>query len=173
MRSAELANAQGAPTAAKQFVERALELLPADDLELRWRALLERHAALLRLSDPEALKADSEALDALAQKLADPPKQAEAAYRKLLWELSGRARNGELTPRSPFGLCRGFWRSREPHNGADGAQGGYRELIARAYKISDPEWRKSFLENMAEHRQLPQLWQRQHLSPTDVPALEG
>ncbi|MER3483308.1 MAG: hypothetical protein C4332_09370 [Meiothermus sp.] len=70
MRSAELANAQGAPTAAKQFVERALELLPADDLELRWRALLERHAALLRLSDPEALKVDSEALDALAQKLA-------------------------------------------------------------------------------------------------------
>lgn len=52
-------------------------------------------------------------------------------------------------------------------------KGGYRELIARAYKISDPEWRKSFLENVAEHRQLPQLWQRQHLSPTDVPALEG
>jgi predicted ATPase len=85
VRSGERANAQGAPGAAKGFLDRALELLPAEDAELRWRALLARHTALLRLSDPEALRGDTEAMLALADQLADPSKQAQAAYRKLLY----------------------------------------------------------------------------------------
>lgn len=39
-------------------------------------------------------------------------------------------------------------------------EAGYRELMARADKISDPEWRKSFLENVAEHRAIVRLWER-------------
>ncbi|MBF6595564.1 MAG: AAA family ATPase [Thermaceae bacterium] len=85
VRSGELANAQGAPEAARQFADRVLEISPAESAELRWRALLARHTALLRLGDPGALKADTEALGLLAQKLADPQKRAEAAYRKLLY----------------------------------------------------------------------------------------
>lgn len=84
LRSGELANAQGAPGAARQFLDRALAIPPESD-DLRWRALLARHTALLRLGDPEALKADSGELSAMAQKLADPPKRAEAAYRVLLY----------------------------------------------------------------------------------------
>lgn len=37
---------------------------------------------------------------------------------------------------------------------------GYRELMDRAGKISDPEWRKSFLENVPEHRAIIELWER-------------
>lgn len=85
VRSGERANAQGAPGAAKGFLDRALELLPAEETELRWRALLARHTALLRLSAPEVLRGDTEAILALADQLADPSKQAHAAYRKLLY----------------------------------------------------------------------------------------
>ncbi len=39
-------------------------------------------------------------------------------------------------------------------------EAGYRELIARAEKISDREWRKSFLENVAENRAIVEMWER-------------
>ncbi|HEU4743392.1 MAG TPA: tetratricopeptide repeat protein [Meiothermus sp.] len=86
VRSGELANAQGAPQAARQFFDRALEILkpPGEALELQWRALLGRHSALLRVGDPQALKADTEALTRLAES-DGPQKQAEAAYRRLLY----------------------------------------------------------------------------------------
>ncbi len=35
---------------------------------------------------------------------------------------------------------------------------GYRELITRAEKISDLAWRKSFLENIPEHRVIASMW---------------
>jgi adenylate cyclase len=92
VRSGELANAQGAPQAARGFFNRALELLLDTQLgevlelrDLHWQALLGRHTALLRIGDPEALKADTEALEKLASQSADPGKRAEAAYRKLLY----------------------------------------------------------------------------------------
>lgn len=37
---------------------------------------------------------------------------------------------------------------------------GYREVMARAEKISDREWRKSFLENVAENRAIVEMWER-------------
>lgn len=46
----------------------------------------------------------------------------------------------------------------EPARAAAGA--GYRELIAAASKISEDAWRRSFLENVPEHRALITLWQR-------------
>lgn len=36
---------------------------------------------------------------------------------------------------------------------------GYRELMARAGKISLPEWRRSFLEQVPEHRRIQKRWQ--------------
>ena len=35
---------------------------------------------------------------------------------------------------------------------------GYRELLARARKISDPQWRQAFLENVPHNRALAQQW---------------
>ena len=37
---------------------------------------------------------------------------------------------------------------------------GYQELMQRAEKISDPDWRRSFLENVAENRAIIDRWQR-------------
>jgi len=39
-------------------------------------------------------------------------------------------------------------------------EAGYRELTARAEKISNAEWRKSFLENVPEHRTIVEMWER-------------
>ncbi|MGB8643680.1 MAG: adenylate/guanylate cyclase domain-containing protein [Anaerolineae bacterium] len=39
-------------------------------------------------------------------------------------------------------------------------QAGYRELMASADRIGVPEWRKSFLENVPEHRALVERWQQ-------------
>jgi class 3 adenylate cyclase/tetratricopeptide (TPR) repeat protein len=37
---------------------------------------------------------------------------------------------------------------------------GYRELQDLAEKISDPEWRKSFVDNVPEHRAIIEMWER-------------
>lgn len=37
---------------------------------------------------------------------------------------------------------------------------GYREWMTRAEKIGDPDWRKSFLENVSEHRAIVEMWER-------------
>jgi tetratricopeptide (TPR) repeat protein len=37
-------------------------------------------------------------------------------------------------------------------------EAGYRDLMQSAEKISDAEWRKSFLANVAEHRQIVERW---------------
>jgi tetratricopeptide (TPR) repeat protein len=39
-------------------------------------------------------------------------------------------------------------------------KGGHQQLMSLADKIGDPEWRKSFLENVPEHRELLKLWDR-------------
>lgn len=43
-------------------------------------------------------------------------------------------------------------------------ESSYRELIDRAYRISNPEWRQAFLENVPENRQMLQYWQEIHTS---------
>jgi tetratricopeptide (TPR) repeat protein len=40
-------------------------------------------------------------------------------------------------------------------------EAGYQELQARAAKISDAQWRASFLDNVPEHRTITILWQQQ------------
>ena len=38
-------------------------------------------------------------------------------------------------------------------------QAGHRELMARAEKISDPEWRRPFLGDVPEHPTIVELWE--------------
>lgn len=47
-----------------------------------------------------------------------------------------------------------------PDQARAAVEAGYRELMERAAKIDDPEWRKSLLENIAEHRAVIELWER-------------
>jgi tetratricopeptide (TPR) repeat protein len=42
------------------------------------------------------------------------------------------------------------------------AEAGYAELVRRAERISEPEWRASYLENVPEHRALRAKWERLH-----------
>jgi len=42
-------------------------------------------------------------------------------------------------------------------------EAGYRELHARAERISNAEWRKSFLENVPEHRTIVEMWEQANL----------
>ena len=37
---------------------------------------------------------------------------------------------------------------------------GYNELITQADKLSDPDWRRAYLENMREHREIVAWWER-------------
>jgi hypothetical protein len=42
------------------------------------------------------------------------------------------------------------------------AEAGYAELSRRAERISEPEWRISYLENVPEHRSLRAKWEQLH-----------
>jgi tetratricopeptide (TPR) repeat protein len=42
-------------------------------------------------------------------------------------------------------------------------EAGYRELMARAGRISLPEWRRSFLERVPEHRRIQVRWQKNNV----------
>jgi hypothetical protein len=44
-------------------------------------------------------------------------------------------------------------------------EAGYRDLMARADKFTDPEWRQSFLDNIPEHRALVAQWERSEAGP--------
>jgi hypothetical protein len=38
-------------------------------------------------------------------------------------------------------------------------EAGYKFLMERAEKITNPEWKKSYLENFPEHREIVAKWQ--------------
>jgi class 3 adenylate cyclase/tetratricopeptide (TPR) repeat protein len=48
----------------------------------------------------------------------------------------------------------------EPEPARLAVEAGFRDLMERTEKISDPEWRKSFLENIPEHRALIEMRER-------------
>jgi class 3 adenylate cyclase/tetratricopeptide (TPR) repeat protein len=45
-------------------------------------------------------------------------------------------------------------------NAGSAAEAGYAELVRRAERISEPEWRASYLENVPEHRALRAKWEQ-------------
>lgn len=81
LRAAERAKAQGAPLEARKFFDHALDLVPPDDRERRWRALLGRNDVLSTLGETEAHRASVTALLELASEL-DDHRMAEAHYRQ-------------------------------------------------------------------------------------------
>jgi tetratricopeptide (TPR) repeat protein len=80
---------QGAPREAARFFERALEWLPEEDLEGRWRVTLEHNTVLVYLSDLEAWKANIQKLHALARASGDSARVAEVFNREANLALSG------------------------------------------------------------------------------------
>jgi predicted ATPase len=82
LRAGEKANAQGALLEAHKFFDRALELLPKDDLDRRWRALIGRDSILGILGETEARMANDVALVELAQELDDKDRLADAYVRQ-------------------------------------------------------------------------------------------
>jgi class 3 adenylate cyclase/tetratricopeptide (TPR) repeat protein len=92
VQAGERAQAQGAPREARQFLDRALQLLPPVARALRWRALLIREYALRSLGLREPEQADIQALLALADDFDDDTRRAEAFLRQARY----LARGGEL-----------------------------------------------------------------------------
>jgi len=81
-KAGERARAQGAPIEARRFFDRAVELLPPEDREARWRILLGRDEVLGVLGEIEARKVEDRRLVALAQEIGDDRRLAEAYYRQ-------------------------------------------------------------------------------------------
>ncbi len=77
----EQARALGATREAKSHFDRALELIPPDDRERRWRTLLARNDALTMLGDIAPRQANLALLLDLAHEL-DDTRLGEAYYRK-------------------------------------------------------------------------------------------
>ena len=81
-RAAELAVSSYANAQALAHADRALALLPPDDLDRHYALLLVRTRALDMLDDRERLAPQLDALQALAERLADPAKLSEALVRR-------------------------------------------------------------------------------------------
>lgn len=81
LRAGSRAKAQGATREARNFFDRALALLPADD-EMCWSALVSREEVLSILSEADAWRADVDALVQLADEQGDDGRRAEAYYRR-------------------------------------------------------------------------------------------
>lgn len=82
VRAGEAALTQGAPREARDFMGCALELLPAGSTDLHWRALDGRVEALDALGERAQQGEDVAALVALAQRLGDEARLAEALFRQ-------------------------------------------------------------------------------------------
>ena len=92
LQAGERAKDLGATREAQCFFDRALDLLPLDDLERRWRALLGRTDILGTLGEIEARQASVDALLTLAGQL-DESRLADAYYRQgSTWDFLGNYR---------------------------------------------------------------------------------
>jgi class 3 adenylate cyclase/tetratricopeptide (TPR) repeat protein len=111
IRAGERAKDQDALAEARNFFERALELLPPADRDRRWRALLGHEEVLGILGETEGRLTDDHALLAVARETADDARLA-AAY-------------------SRFGFCIGFQGDRQQELQA------YEEALACARRAGD------------------------------------
>lgn len=94
LHAGECAKAQGTPKEARNFFDRALELLSPTDQERRWRGLLGRNEVSGILGDFNARLADDDALLALAKEMEDDSRLAEAYSRKgYYYEITGDDRS--------------------------------------------------------------------------------
>ncbi len=95
---------------------------------------------------------------ALAQGQLDEARQAVTEVWNYLREYGA---SGIEFPVWAYQTCAdGFDALGDAENAQPALDAGYRELMTRADKISNPEWRRSFLENVAEHRAIVEMWER-------------
>lgn len=85
-------------------------------------------------------------------------------YASQLWTyLAENGAAGIELPSLVYQTCADIFQATGAHETARAAvEAGYQELLSRADKITDAEWRKSFLENVSEHRAMVGLWARTH-----------
>jgi tetratricopeptide (TPR) repeat protein len=95
---------------------------------------------------------------ALAQGQLEAARQAAAE----VWQqLADRGPAGMDLPGLAYLICGEVFEALgEPGPAGEVLTAGYREIMARAEKISDPERRQSYLENVPEHRALVAQWER-------------
>ena len=97
-RAAEQARARYANAQALAHANRALALAPALDLERHYALRLLRAEVLALVSEPEPLAQELDALEALAERLGDNARRAEAACRRAIFlcDRGDAARSAEL-----------------------------------------------------------------------------
>ncbi|HEV8339935.1 MAG TPA: adenylate/guanylate cyclase domain-containing protein [bacterium] len=94
---------------------------------------------------------------ALAQAHLDDARQHATDIWKFLTEHGG---GGMEAPVWGYQTCADIFDALgEPEQARAAVEAGYREMIDRAEKISDPDWRQSFLENVTEHRAITEMWE--------------
>ncbi len=80
---------------------------------------------------------------------------AISAGVEALWTCLAEGMEGMEFPLLAYETCvKGLEMTGKPEQAAAAARAGYAVLMDRANKISDPEWRQTFLEDIAEHRAL-------------------
>lgn len=82
LRAGKRSRKQGALFEARDFFDRSLELLSADDLERRWKTLLVRDEVLASLGEPESRKEGLGSILSIAYEIDEPGLLAEVYYRQ-------------------------------------------------------------------------------------------
>lgn len=88
--------------------------------------------------------------------------EAAQGYANQLWQYLNQHGMNSLVLEVHLACADVFNTVGNPENATVAIEAGYRELIDRAYKISSPDWRKAFLENVPENKQMLQYWQKNH-----------
>jgi class 3 adenylate cyclase/predicted ATPase len=78
-----------------------------------------------------------------------------------LWSALGTGRAKGEFPLLGYQTCADLFDALgEGEQARAAVEAGHRELMARADKISDPEWRKAFLSDVPEHRAIVDMWEQ-------------
>jgi tetratricopeptide (TPR) repeat protein len=87
--------------------------------------------------------------------------EAAVMYASSLWDyLQQETKVGMEFPLLGYETCADvYWTTGHISLSRQVVEAGYHELMERAGKISLPEWRQSFLEQMPEHRRIQARWQ--------------
>jgi class 3 adenylate cyclase/tetratricopeptide (TPR) repeat protein len=98
--------AQGGLIEARDFFERTLELLSADDLQRRWKTLLVRDEVLASFGEPESRKEGLGAILKIAHEIEELGLLAEVYYRQAtLFQKSGDQNQALELARSALGVA--------------------------------------------------------------------
>lgn len=96
--------------------------------------------------------------------LAQGDLQTSQAYADQLWQYLNQHGMSSLVLEAHLACADVFQAAGNQEDAIGVIESSYRELIDRAYRISNPEWRKAFLENVPENKQMLQYWQKIHTS---------